>query len=263
MVTILLSHERAGSHLVGELLASFAGVSSIEEVCNANAVPAGRAESFHRFRLDWWLSHPDTALDPSFERSLEFGRAFFAYLASLRDPDNIVVDIKYGHLHNFEEYWKPIFCRPLFFSLCDEIPMNVLHLYRRNVVEAAVSAHVAEIRRIWHSYESGAAEATQQRHTIDVARVIQDALLLTQQTKWIRERWLDKVGSFELQYEEVVRVLREDQGGFDELATFVGGVRTGPFMPTLKKLGRPLRDSIENFDDLARACHEAGLAEFV
>ena len=56
MITILLSHERSGSHLLSELLDLFKGVSSVGEVCNARAVPVEDEESFHRFRRDWWLS---------------------------------------------------------------------------------------------------------------------------------------------------------------------------------------------------------------
>jgi LPS sulfotransferase NodH len=263
MITILFSHERSGSHLLAELLASFGGIVSIEEVCNANHVPAARGESFHGFRRDWWLSHPDTATDPSFEKSVKLGEAFFAHLSTLWEKNNLVVDIKYGHLHNFEGYWAPLFRRPLLFFLCDTIPMNIIHLYRRNVVEAVVSAHVAEIRQVWHSYGSEAAEAMGQRYTMDVPTVVEDALLLREQTRWIREKWLRQEGSFNVEYEQLVSALQDEPSWLDDLASFVGGVRTGRFTPSIRKLGRPLRDSIENFEALTKACQEAGLGEFI
>ena len=130
------------------------------------------------------------------------------------------------------------------------------------MVEAAVSGHIAEMRKVWHSWEADATKETTEKHTIGVTSVVEEALLTREETRWIREKWLSKGRIFEVEYEQLVRAVQEGSD-FLKLASFVGGVRTGPFTPTLKKLGRPLGESIENFDELAKACHEAGLGEFV
>src|SRR3569832_512456 len=108
-LTILLCHERSGSHLLGEFLGSLDGVRMFDEVCNARSVqPRSAPESFHRFRYDAIISDPNILLDPTAERHLQFLRAYFAHLAKLASFSNIAVDIKYGHVINFEGWWWPI-----------------------------------------------------------------------------------------------------------------------------------------------------------
>src|SRR6185503_13749538 len=128
-LTILLCHERSGSHLLGEFLGSLDGVRMFDEVCNAGAVqPKSAPESFHRFRHDAIMGDPNLLLDPTPARHLQFIRAYFAHLKTLDAFPNIAVDIKYGHVVNFEGWWWPITPRPRLFTFCAEDDIGVIHL---------------------------------------------------------------------------------------------------------------------------------------
>ena len=262
MVCILLSHERSGSHLVGEFLQHLDGVSVLDEVCNSIA-SADYEFSFHRFQLEYAERHRDAYLTRSYRQHLDFIDAYFAHVASA-DPDRqIVVDLKYGHLHNFEWFWSPPLRPPLVFSWVQSNGGRIVHLSRNNPIEAVVSAEVARQRGVWHSWQSDATSAAGPRHRIDTDRVAYEARLLRRQTTLIREEWLGSVDCFDLRYENFVESLSADRQTLSELAAFLGGSGATSWTPKLKKLGRPLPDLLENYSELKDSCSAAGLGEFL
>jgi LPS sulfotransferase NodH len=264
MFTIIVSHERSGSHLLAELLKNFGGLRVFDEVCNADAVaPNAGSASFHWFRLDWAKKYPDLAMRPSFGNVRDFGRAYFDYLAEKAPAKNCAVDIKYGHLHNFDPAWHPVFRRPMLFTLCETMPMKVIHLYRENVVEATVSAHIAEATKVWHSWQADAKPELPTTHRLNIWQVVRDSVLLREQTKWISENWLQDTDNFKITYDTLSRVANEGGPEIAQLAKFVGGKEVKPFAPKLKKLGQKLQDSVSNYAELVAACESAGLGQFL
>ena len=263
VTTILLCHERSGSHLLGEFLGSLDGVRMFDEVCNARAIrPQSAAESFHRFRYDAIRSDPDLLLDPTTERHLQFIRAYFAYLKTLDTFSNIAVDIKYGHVVNFEGWWWPLTPRPRLLTYCAENDVGVIHLFRENSVQAVASGQISEQRSLWHSWEKGTEEAQTRTHKLAIPDLIQRVQDLETEKSWFK-RWLGKVRHIEVTYERVSLELGRG-GELDEtIAKFAGGVRTRPFSPRHKKVTRPLKDIVENFAELKAACDAAGLGRFL
>jgi len=263
VTTILLCHERSGSHLLGEFLGSLNGVRMFDEVCNARSVlPHSAPESFHRFRYDAIIQDPKLLLDPTPERHLQFIRAYFAHLKTLDRFPNIAVDIKYGHIVNFEGWWWPITPRPRLFTFCEQDDIGVIHLFRENSVQAVASGRIADQRSLWHSWENGAEEAQAGTYTLAIPGLVRRALDLETEKSWFK-RWLGKVRHIEVTYERVSLELGRG-GELDEtIAKFAGGVRTRPFSPRHKKVTRPLKDIVENFAELKAACDAAGLGRFL
>ena len=262
-LTILLCHERSGSHLLGEFLGSLDGVRMFDEVCNARSVqPRSAPESFHRFRYDAIISDPNILLDPTAERHLQFIRAYFAHLAKLASFSNVAVDIKYGHVINFEGWWWPITPRPRLLTYCEGDGISVIHLFRENSVQAIASGQIANQRSLWHSWEKGAEEAQARSYTLAIPELIRRVQDLETEKSWFK-RWLGKVRHLELTYERVSRELGSGGELDDTIAKFVGGVRTRPFAPRHKKVTRPLEDIVENFAELKSACDAAGLERFL
>jgi hypothetical protein len=48
---------------------------------------------------------------------------------------------------------------------------------------------------------------------------------------------------------------------FREIAP--GGTQTGPFVPRNREVTEPLRNEVENYDELRAACDRAGLGRFL
>lgn len=262
MIAVLLSHERSGSHLVGEFIASL-GFRMLDEVCNPNAVnPFTQTRSWPRYRADWTEAHRDIALKPGYREHMAFLEGYFAHLRQGIDRP-VGVDIKYGHIHNFESFWKPVFQRPILFEALEAFEIPIVHLHRRNVVETAVSAEIAEQRRVWHSWQQKDLAEAERRFTLPVARIVSEALLYRQQADWIGGHWMGGARFFDLVYEDVVAGLAGETDVLDRLAAFLGARRNLAWSPRLQKLGRPLDRQVENYAELKAACAAAGLAEFL
>jgi hypothetical protein len=262
-LTILLSHERSGSHYLGEFLGNLDGVGVFDEVCNARSVqPRTAPESFHRFRYEAVVADPDLLLDPTRERHLGFIRSYFAHLSRLASLPGVVVDIKYGHVLNFEGWWWPMTPLPRLLALCEEDDIGVIHLVRENTVEAIASGQIANQRSLWHSWEPGAAERAGQTYRLAIPELVRRAQDLETEKSWFR-RWLANVRHLDLTYERISAELGRGGELDDALARFAGGTRTKPFVPRHQKITRPLREIVENFADLKSACDDAGLGHLV
>jgi hypothetical protein len=224
--------------------------------------PAKHAESFFRFKHDALLRDPSLLLEPSSQGHRDFVRAYFAYLQSLCRVPNFAVDIKYGHVHNFEMYWWPILERPALFNICESNDIGIVHLFRENVVEATVSSQIANRRKIWHSWQAGEESAARQSFKLPVHEIVRKARLLEQQTNWFSD-WTSQNKKLAISYEQVASELGTG-GALDEVFTnFLGAPLKKPFTPRVQKLTPPLREVVENFDELRGVCSDAGWTRFV
>ncbi|HVU19378.1 MAG TPA: hypothetical protein VHE09_01515 [Rhizomicrobium sp.] len=260
---ILLSHERSGSHFVGEFLSSLANFRMFDEVCNPDAVkPAKAKESFYRFKYDAITKDPRLMLEPTVRSHHDFVQSYFDHLLALGAPHNIGVDIKYGHVQNFEWWWWPILERPTLLTLCESSQIDIVHLYRENVVEATVSAMIAQRRKIWHSWQAGADAANHGPYKLSVEEVIRRARLLERQTGWFKE-WTKRNARIELTYERAAAELGKGGALDASLTGFLNTALKKPFEPRVQKLTPPMREIVENFADLKAACETAGWGRFV
>lgn len=265
MLTFIVSHERSGSHLLAEAIASFSGVRVFDEVCNPHAVPPDeRPESLHAFRSNWFKAKPDHLRHPSFVKQRDLNEAFFLHLQALAAPNNAVADVKYAHIHNFEEVWWPLFKRPSFFFACQRFGIRIIHLHRLNTLEAAVSAQIAEKRKLWHSWQLSGENIDEGKIELPIDAVVSEALLLMEQARWISSHWLKGVEHSVVSYEELTKAISDCDGKlFGRLALHVGGEIATNFKPKLQKLGRPLRESVVNYEDLVSACRGTPLEKML
>ena len=260
---VLLSHERSGSHLVGEFLKGLTDFKVFDEVCNPDAVKPERSpESFFRFKYESIVRTPWLLLNPTRQGHAAFVDAYFEHLLVLRAPHHVAVDIKYGHVQNFEGWWWPMLERPALLKYCETGGIGIVHLFRENVVEATVSSMIADKRKVWHSWEAAAEPTADLTFSLPVQEVIHRAKLLEEEIRWFRE-WTGKNRRIEITYERVsVELGRE--GPLDaELTGFLGQTPRMPFRPRHRKLTRPLREVLENFAELKSACDVSGLGSLV
>ncbi len=277
MITILLSHERSGSHLVGSYIKERTKCFVFDEVCNIFSVSPEHEASFHRYQVEFIRKNKDLYLSSKFAERLDFVKSYFDHLLVISGCDNICVDVKYGHLHNFDWFWNPIFRRPLLLELSEQHGYKLLHLYRKNVVEASVSAIVADKRRVWHSWQfddcdnSGSSSELHATHkTLELPcefpawRIAKDASLIKHQNEWIKSNWIGNTPSFEVIYEDFVSSIEGDQSLLHQLSEFLGSKPSlAPWTPSLLKLGRSMQDTIANYSEVRNACEEIGLAGYL
>jgi hypothetical protein len=256
---LLISHERSGSHLAGDFVNSLANFRMIDEVCNPDAVRPGKyVESLHRFKYDYLIGDPGFMLEPTRPGHSAFVASFFAHLAKLRAPNDVVVDIKYGHVHNFEWWWCPPLVRPFLFNFCQENDTGIIHLYRENVIEATVSGMIADRRKIWHSWQVKPETEVETKFPLPVREVMRRAALLQQQTKLFKD-WTGGTRKIEITYEEIAAHLGKGGETDAKLTAFLGSKLKNEFKPRHQKVTRPVAEIVENFDELRMACAKDGL----
>lgn len=254
---VLLSHERSGSHYFADLLVSTGQVRSVDEVCNFNAVDPDKSEaSFFRFRRAMQATDPDVALRPTPDAMARLVNAYFAHLAGFGDPaKRILIDIKYGHVHNFEIGWWPSEFRPFLLGYLDKLKVPIVHLRRRDALSAVISGHVADRIRAWHRKDGETAPAFEKMR-LPAMRMAHDALLLEQE-KQNFVRWLGGAHVFDVEYETIADDAVRDRA-LRELCAFLHIEPPSAFSSKFQKFTPPLRDVLENYDELVKTVRLLG-----
>lgn len=263
---LLLSHERSGSHFVGEFLASHANVRMFDEVCNPRAVPAKeRAESMYGHLHAYLQQNPELLLDMNFDRKYAWAKAYFEHLQAIAGTEHVVVDIKYGHMHAFEQHWWQSAERPLLLHLCEWEGIGIVHLYRENIVEACISMQVSEQTQLWHTWqlerESDGHERRARKAHIDTAKLLSMCHSFQLERRLV-ERWLPGTRHHTLTYEEAKGGLPGRKPG-RALAEFVGARGRTASETLHERVSRSLPQMIENFDEVVTACELAGLGRYL
>lgn len=251
-IVFLISHERSGSHYLTDLLTSTGKLRSLDEVCNFNAIdPDKHQASFFRFKREAQASDPDIVLRPGLESMTRLLNGYLEFLSALVSSElKILVDIKYGHVHNFELGWWPTERRPFLFNYLEQNAIPVIHLTRRDSIAATVSNLIAEKTAVWHRREAGesAAAATVR---VPVQRAVHEALLLEQE-KQNFFGWLTSANVFGVEYEEIAGGEAERIRAMKRLCEFLGLSQPAEFRSGHRKVTPPLEEIVENYDDLIR-----------
>ena len=254
---VLVSHERSGSHLLADLLVSTSEVVSLDEVCNFDAVdPDTSRASFFRFRHDYQQRNPNFALRPDAAAAQEFLDRYFAHLAGLSRAPRILVDVKYGHLHNFNPGWRSPEQAPFLMRYLESRKMSVVHLCRNDAIAAAISSMVAEKSRKWHR-KTTEVERRPQKIRIPVTNVVHAALAREREKNRV-SRWLVRTNCHQIIYEDLCHDDDQRQAAMTNLCGFLG-LEHKRFTTNLVKVTPPVHELIENYSELRRVATMFGL----
>lgn len=265
MITVLLCHERSGSHLLAEFIGSLSSYDILDEVCNIHSViPLTNANSFHGYQFQWMTKNKTAFFKASYLDRMSFVASYFEFLENRTKAKHILVDIKYGHLHNFDWFWNPIFNKPLLLEVIQKERWKVIHLYRENSFEAALSDELALKRQTWHSWQAHTPETFNKTYTVNTQRIVQQTQMLHQQHQWIR-RWLEATDHFNLTYEALVTSMNSDRLVLRELCHFLQNQTSmvDEWVPSLKKLGRHPRETVENYKELKLSLEQNNLIHYL
>lgn len=256
-LVVMLSHERSGSHFVANMLRSSGKLVSVDEVCNFNAVDPSRSRlSFFRFRHEYQLKNPELAYRPESQSLTAFCDRYFAHLLASTKAAKVLVDIKYGHVHNFEIGWWPSETRPFLAKYLESRNVAILHLVRRDPVAATVSNFVAKKTGVWHRHAemSGGQETPEtqrKKYTVPSKKIVHDALALQRENDNFFD-WLSTNRCCHIAYEDCSRESHRK----DTMKAVFGFLGLGPqadYPSSLVKVTPPLKDVVENYDELQHA----------
>jgi LPS sulfotransferase NodH len=253
---VLLSHERSGSHYVTDMLVSTGQIQSFDEICNFKAVdPETAAASFFRYRRTAQARDSDILLRPSPEAMARLLDGYLCHLSRVGRPGKkLLIDIKYGHVHNFEIGWCPSERRPFLLGWLASQGIPVVHLTRRNSLASAISNLIAEKTNIWHRKED-AAEKPSAR--IPVQRAVHEALLVERE-KDNFFNWLMGVPNVAIEYEQVAGEKAVRDAAMTRACGFLGLAPPAEFRSSHHKVTAPLAQAVQNYEELARCVHLFG-----
>ena len=265
-ISVIICHERSGSHLIADYVSQLKSGIYLDEVCNANIMkPESNRASFQRFAYDWAVSNYPESLVPNYDSRKRLITDYIISLCENQNSNELVIDIKYGHLSNFEPFWSHPFGKPLLISVLRSLGCQIVHLYRENVVEYAVSAQISKLTKIWHSTQPEyLAKINQPKlYKIDCEVVVAEAISLERQIAEAKSNWFRNVECIEIEYSKFVDSLNSDRKYLASIADDLGYKHLPFWEPKLKKLGRSLDQSLENYSELKRLCMERGLEKYL
>jgi LPS sulfotransferase NodH len=249
-LVIMLSHERSGSHFVADMLKSSAKLVSVDEVCNFNAVDPYKSKlSFFRFRHECQQKNPEFAYRPDYDNLTAFCDSYFAHLLSSTKVERVLVDIKYGHVHNFEIGWWPSESRPFLARYLESRNVRIVHLVRRDPVAATVSNFVAKQTGVWHRH-SKTAHTQFGKFSVPTQKIVHEALALQRENDNFFG-WLSTNRCSRVAYEDFGSESRRTDT-MNALFAFLDLALQSAYPTSLVKVTPPLEDVVENYEDLQR-----------
>jgi hypothetical protein len=261
-LTILLSHERSGSHYLGSFIRALPNSRMVDEVCNEQALdPATSPLSFFGFRHRRSAEVPDYSLRRNYKVVTALLDEYFSFALAQSNGKSVTIDIKYAHVHNFEIGWWPIFRKPFFFEYIKSRKIRLIHLSRWNSLEAVISADVAESRGKWHAIGENRPATAEDAIEVNARRILdQVAMLNEQKTAFLK--WSCTCNCLAITYEE----LADASAGAEclkQVANFLGAEFPEAFASGYTKVTPPLPQIVRNWPELANACRENGLVHYL
>lgn len=261
-VTLLISHDRSGSHFLGSFIRKLSGQTMIDEVCNEQAIdPVADPRSFFGFRYKLGQENADYLLRRNVDLISDLLEKYFSFLLGQADGKGVVVDIKYGHIHNFELAWWPIFRKPYLFDFVASRKMKIIHLSRWNSLETVVSGFVAESRKVWHAVGDAPTADASDAIDVDKGRMIEQVTWLNQQKEAI-SKWAQGASALPVLYEELVDPKLGEQCR-RRIASFLGDEPPKDFVSIYKKVTPEMKTVVRNWNEVRRACLNNGLAQYL
>ena len=246
---VLISHERSGSHFLTDLLVSTGQIRSFDEVCNFNAInPDTVPASFFRFRMEASAADPDILLRPNWRCMGRLLEKYFDHLATMTpDGKRALLDIKWGHIHNFEQAWWTPQRRPFLFGWLERHRIPVINLARRDSLATMVSNLVAEERKVWHMKKGETLPDV--AVTIDVQKAVHDALLLVREKEMVAG-WASTNKCFNIDYEDIAGDGVARHAVMTRLCQFLNIDPPAEFKSERAKLMRSIKAAVANYAEL-------------
>jgi hypothetical protein len=253
---ILIARPRSGTTALRGVLARHSKIASLGEVFHENDV--NDPDYFFFYYLSEVKKNPEYALPSRSNRSALFkdyiNYAGTRFKKKFPGKEWLFFGINYNSLHCLNAYWQNFFEEPLMLSIIKWQGYSVVHLIRRNLVEAAVSEIRAKVSGVWHikASEERPADANKKLR-IDAKNFLRQLHARALEIDLIEKSMVGYRRCLTLEYEKFF----DSEGKpvpteIDGLAKFLS--LDSPIEATTeyqKTRTAHLRDAIENYDEVA------------
>ncbi|MEP6390690.1 MAG: sulfotransferase [Halioglobus sp.] len=243
-LSFLLASHRSGTTLLRECLGSHSKIESLDEVFVGYRQQPKNFFKFHKVLVkkdaNWAI--------PEDESQKRLYHEYTSYLRGLYNPgSNLIVDVKYSHAHRLNKINHRPFDVPNLLSMVMNSEALIIHLVRKNILEAHISSLVAK--------KNGSFRAKNRSEVADPVVSVDCTVLLAD-----LERRQKEIEFFDDILRDYPRTLRYEYGDLigpdgdidisivTEISSSLGLDVEFDRTPARQKLALPLEDSITNYD---------------
>jgi LPS sulfotransferase NodH len=272
-IVAMIAIQRSGTHLLREILNSNSRVAMSPEPFNRdtasfcwekfiNALPNDKQRMCDSEGGMQLLDEFIEALNQDVRHNRR------VYGGRKRRQRIVGLDIKYNQLKAVSPAYNDLRLRPFLLDYLRAREARIIHLVRRNLVHTAISAIIANIRKVWQNYDGASIGGPY--------RISPNELF--QYVRWIkeeREAFEGLAGDLSVHkcyYEDIVADLksvtwfgrlRQDTTALSGLAAFLNVPnRFWSYGYIRKVINRPYKELIENYDEVMAALIDSPFSEF-
>ncbi len=261
-VVLLIGHERAGTNLLRSILQTHSDICCYGEICNCgDGIEAAKAftANFFNYKVKAYTAD-ESMIYPVEEHQERLLKGYFEDLCQNSGSRVILVDIKYGHIHNFNTFWTSWLGTPFLLRFVTEKNIRVIHLYRKNLLEAVCSTFLAQARSVWNTDKPEELENV--RIHVDPARAKRRVSVLDHEKEMIMG-YLPNYQTLTLVYEQMLVEGVLNPMVSEALARFLGVSEEWNAVPKLVKVSPPLSEYVENYDEFRRMFFDTKFASCI
>lgn len=259
-MVILLARQRSGTTVLRSVLEHHPDIHCLPEVFNANPSPYDTSRFPDVYFFDWLEANARPSV-PAVLRSRDaMAELFDAYMEFLRarsDKRFVIVDVKYNSAHHFDGPWRSLNELPLLFELIEQRRVRVMHLVRSNYLRTYLSLRRAQTTREYYVPVESGGTAADPTLRLEPEEVVRAAEAYEHEDRLVIERFGDYELAAGLEYDDLFPVMGAPPAA-EVLAAIAGWLGLEPDFPDpepafRKQNVRTLRESIENYDEVAAA----------
>jgi hypothetical protein len=273
-VFAVIAIQRSGTHLLREILNSNNQLSIASEpfnritqsFCFEKYVASLPEEAYPACDSDQAMKLLDGFIDTL---DADVDRNQFVYGGPKRQNRAIGLDVKYNQLKSAAPAYCDLRQKPFLLEYFHDRHVRIVHLVRRNVVQVAISAIIANMRKVWHNYNGASVGGP---YRIPPQDLFNYANWITEERNAF-EPMANGLKVHTCYYEDIVDDLqsvdrfkrfRRNTAALSKMAEFLDVRNRFQDHGHIRKvINRPYRALLANYDELISAVQNSPYSEFI
>lgn len=244
-ISLLLAAERSGTHFLRSMLRNLSRVATPVEICNPATGDVRTApSSFLRFCASARATDEKFCYSTPEIQTEMLDRYFDIVRTSYPRKKNIILDVKYAHLHNFNPARCEFLSCPFLLRYAIDRNMKIIHLVRRKAYRTIISYMYAAETGVWHVRTPGQPPCAKVRINLPT---LQERTLRLCQTIGLVEHWLKGARKLTIQYETLTA---DTEACLASVGHFLGLDVSISARTIFVKSTPPYAQAIENFAEV-------------
>lgn len=263
----ILARQRSGVRYLNGLLQSALPIEAVGEVLEPSLKEGKAMPSFWEFQKRMMTENPDLVFPWNRFDAID---AFLAELQEKHPGKHLAIDVKYNSAHHFEQGWGRMGRVSAFVEFARAREVQIIHLYRQNVLEQIISNDRARETGRWHQFHRG--DASDKPEALPPTVISVDAHGLPDrmrnflmESRQVQQELEAAHLNLEVKYEKLWRQPAEQMRVARAAATALGETVSAESLSsnTIKIGGQSLQEQLANYDEVASALTDAGLERFL